>query len=72
MRDEIRDKRLAELYIEATLTNRQMATRYNLSHERIRQIIVEQIGIDKYKEIKQMRKERTAERIKENYLAGLK
>lgn len=72
MRDEIRDKRIAELYLTCDFTNRELATRYKVSRERIRQLVIREIGSEKYKLVRQMKKERTAERIKENYLAGLK
>ncbi|NCU40007.1 hypothetical protein EOL99_03900 [Candidatus Falkowbacteria bacterium] len=72
MRDEIRNKRIAELYLTGDFTNRELATRYKVSRERIRQLVIREIGSEKYKLVRQMKKERTAERIKENYLAGLK
>ena len=72
MRDEIRDKRIAELYLTGDFTNRELAKRYKVSRERIRQLVLREIGSEKYKLIRQMKKERTAERIKENYLASLK
>jgi predicted DNA-binding protein YlxM (UPF0122 family) len=72
MRDEIRNKRLAELYLTSEFKLKDLATRYKVSRQRVTQLIIREIGVEKFKAVRLMQKERTAERIKENYLAGLK
>jgi len=70
--NELRNNKIIELYLTGDFKIIELARMYKLSSERVRQLIVREIGNSKFNEIKQMKKERTAERWKENYLAGLK
>jgi len=70
--NKIRNDKIIELYLTGDFKIIELARMYKLSSERVRQLIVREIGKSKFDEVKQMKKERTAERWKENYLAGLK
>ncbi|MDD4110911.1 MAG: hypothetical protein PHS54_05130 [Clostridia bacterium] len=70
--NKIRNDKIIELYLTGDFKIIELARMYKLSSERVRQLIVREIGKEKFNDVKQMKKERTAERWKENYLAGLK
>ena len=71
MLETTRNKKIVELYKTGDYTMTAIGKRYNISRERVRQLIERQTGIEFIKDIKRMRKERAAERVKENYLKGI-
>jgi DNA-directed RNA polymerase sigma subunit (sigma70/sigma32) len=71
MKIETRNRKIVEMYLTGDFTLRKIGKIVNLSDGRVRQIIVLTVGIEKFKDVKRMRAERVAERMKENYLAGI-
>jgi len=68
MKIETRNKRIAELYLTTDYTLRKLGKIYNLCPSRIKEIIVKEIGIEKFKEIKKIRSIRVGERMMESYI----
>lgn len=66
-----RNSNVARLYQTGEFTIRALAKRHNVCAERIRQILVREIGKEEIAKIKEMRRERVAERIKEAYINRL-
>lgn len=71
MNIEIRNKRIGLRYKSGNYSMKSIATKYNLSPQRIKDILEFEIGQDGINKVKAMRKEHIAERLKENYLKGL-
>lgn len=72
MRDEIRDNRIAELYLTGDYSMTKIGKQYNISRERVRQVLDRVIGKEAIVAVKNMKKMRIAERLKESYLETLK
>ena len=71
MKYKTRNKKIAELYSTANFTFTQLAKRFDLSAERITQIIKREIGLEKINEVKKNRKIKAAEKLKEAYLKNI-
>lgn len=71
MLEKTRNKRIAELYKSGNYTFTKIGNIYNITRERVKQIIQKEIGKEAINVIKTMRKIRVAEKIKEDYLKNI-
>lgn len=68
MLEKTRDQRIGELYKTANYSMRKLANMYNISQERIRQLLVREIGQAEIKNVKMIRKMKVADKLREDYL----
>lgn len=68
MKIEIRNKRIAELYKTNDYSLRKLAKIYKISPTRIKDVLVRELTIEGFKEVKRIRSLRVAERMKESYI----
>lgn len=68
MKIETRNRKIAELYKTTEYTLRKLAKMYKLSPTRIKEILVRELKIEGFKEIKKMRSLRVAEKMRESYI----
>lgn len=68
MNIEIRNERICLRYKTSKYTIRSIAYKYNLSPQRVRDILIIGLGKDKFEKIKLIRKEKIAEKLKQDYL----
>lgn len=68
MKIEIRNKRIAELYKTNDYSLRKLAKIYKISPTRIKDVLVKELTIEGFKEVKRIRSLRVAERMKESYI----
>lgn len=62
---------IVRAYSTGNFTIKGVGRKYKLSAERVRQILYKEISKEGVKQIKEMRRLRAAERIKENYINRL-
>lgn len=68
MKIETRNKRIAELYKTNDYSLRKLAKIYKISPTRIKDVLVRELTIEGFKEVKRMRSLRVAERMRESYI----
>lgn len=71
MKNEKRNERICEMYLTTNFSIKNISDKYNLTTERVRQIIKSLIGEETFLLIKKQRKEKVAEQLKKDYLKGI-
>ena len=71
MKNEIRDERICEMYLTTNFSIKNISDKYNISPERVRQILKNLLGEETFNLIKKERKEKVAEKLKQDYLKGV-
>lgn len=68
MNKEIRDEHICSKYKTTNYTIKRIALYYNLSPQGVRNILLKNLGKEEIEKIKQIRKEKVAEKLKNDYL----
>ncbi len=71
MHQELKEKRIAELYLTAEYSMKALSVQYKLSSERVSQILRKRLGSEVIKDVKFRRKMIVAERMKEEYIKNI-
>lgn len=71
MKKETRNKKICEKYMTTEFTIKSLAKDYNLSPQGLRNILLKEIGKEEINKIKLIRKEKVAEKLKEDYLKSV-
>lgn len=72
MNESLRNIRIINLYKTGDYTMTKLGNNYSISRERIRQILERNIGKRGIVDVKNIRKVRTAEKLRDDYIKTLK
>ena len=72
MNESIRNLRIVELYKTGDYTMTKLGENYSISRERIRQVLERNIGKQGIVDVKNLRKVKVAEKMRNNYIKTLK